>query len=422
MPSSRGTRSRASSSTSTSVPFSDDCKQVLQRLRGALSDVVSGLGMDPTRPQELARSLGLHRTLAWKICRIINATDVFATVPQVPGRSGLEIVARAMRKAGAREEEVSRIRSASEDFDRLVTLHAGDRGTLQVFAGALAPGAPQREAMLQARRLAFRGISAIWGVQARVLLSTNILAPNAADPSRVDVAQVYGWVEFRGLRSDVTWPLFRRAWWGEGRPARAVDGEPLLPTRLSSDVPLLDEFCSPDMPPLDVVHSEKETTYWLPARKVGRTGGLTCIYASVIRNAGSQHAVGRDRRCTLHSNLVTPVELLHSDLLVHESMTWAHAPRADVYSLLEQRASTEPGSGGLMRLPIHEQVHELGLGLPTMAAPHLPRYRDLLESVFGALGWDASQFRGFRTLIPFPPVPSRMTVSMELLPEVTPGA
>jgi len=165
------------------------------------------------------------------------------------------------------------------------------------------------------------------------------------------------------------------------------------------------------------VHSESETTYWLPARRVGRTGELTCIYGSLIRSAGPQHAVGQDTRCELDFNLITPAELLHHDLLAHESLAWAHSPRLDVYSLLELRASKEPGSKGLMRLPIDEPVHELGLGLPTMATAHLPRYRELLESVFEAVGWKAEEFRGFRVMLRYPPVPSVASVSMELLPE-----
>jgi hypothetical protein len=414
---SHGTRPPAGRKPSKGLPFSQDCKQVLQQLRGALTGALNGLDLDPSRPQELSRSLGLHRNLAWKVSKIIKGTDVFASVPHIPGRVGMEIVVRALAAAGARAEELARLRTAMEDFERVVSVHAGDRGTLELVAGGLVPGAPQRDAMHQARRLAFRGNSAIWGVQVRMNLSLSILAPNADDPRRVDLAQINGLVDFCALRSDVVWPLFRRAVWGDGRPAHAVDGEPIAPVRSTDDVPLLSEFCSPDLPELEVVHGEQETTFWLPARKVGRTGELTCIHAILIRGIGSQYAQGQDRLCELETSLITPVELLQADLLAHESMTWAHSPRADVYSLLEQRAERAPGSPGRMRLPIDEQAHELGLGLETMATSHVPGYRRMLAYVFEQLGWEPTEFRGFRYELGYPPVPSRVALTMDLWPE-----
>ncbi len=422
MPTSREAKARLGLSPTRSAPLSEDCKQVLQQLRGALTDAVVGLELDPTRPQDLARSLGLHRNLAWKVAKLVNGTDVLLTVPHVPGRNGMEIVARAMEKAGASARVVARIRAAMEAFDELVTLHAGDRGTLDLVVGGLFPGAAHRESMLQARRLAFRGNSAIWGLQARVVLVTNIIRPSAEDPRRVDVAQICGCIDFRGLRSNVVWPLFRRAAWGEGQAEHGVDGEPIVPVRSATDVPLLEEFCSRDLPTLEVVHSDVETTYWLPARTLGRTGELTCIYASVMRGIGSQYASALDTTCDLEASLATPVELLHFDLLAHESLTWAHEPRIDVYSRLEQRVAKATDRKASMRLPIDEELHELGVGLETMATPHMARYRELLDYVFAALGWQASEFRGFRTLLAYPPVPSAVTVSMDLLPEPAPGS
>jgi hypothetical protein len=397
--------------------FEEDCRQVVLRLRGALTEALASLQLDPARPQEMARSLGLHRNLSWKVSKIVAGSEPFGMVAHVPGRGGMQIIVRALGRGGVAEEHLERIRTAMDAFERLVTVHAGDRSTLELVAGSLASGAPQRETMLQARRLAFRGNSAIWGVQARVNLAIHILAPAAADPRRVDLVQVNGLIDFRGLRPDVVWPLFRRAAWSEGRPAHAIDGEPLVPSRSASGVPLLDAFCSSDLPQLEVVRGAHETTYWLPAREVGRTGELSCIYGSVVRSIGSQYAVGDDRRCDLETNLVTPVELLHTDLLVHESMAWAQSPRADVYSLLERQASMDGNGRTRLRLPTDADLVELGLGLGTMATPHVPRYRELLAQAFAGVGWDPSAFRGFRHVLPYPPVPARAALSMDLLPE-----
>ncbi len=404
-------------SATTPMPFVDDCKQVLQGLRGVLTEALGSVGVDAARPQEVARQLGLHRNLTWKLSKIIKGTNVFAAIPHIPGRNGMEILAKALRKAGASDAGLRRIQDAMDDFDRLVQEHGGDRATLELVAGGFVPGSAQHEALLQARRYAFRGNSATWSVQARVLLSINILAPSPSDPRRVDLAQVHGMVDFVRLRPDVVWPLFRRLAWDDSGSTRAVVGQPIEPGAEDSGVPLLRSFCSPDMPELNVIRSEMETEYELPAGQVGRSAELTCIYGSLLPSLGSQYAEGDDRVCEMGCNLVTPVELMHSDLLVHESLSWAMHPRADVYSLLEGRPVHGRSRREASRLPIETDVHELGQGLVTMATPHVPRYGELLAHVFECLGWDDSAFRGFRVTLDYPPLPAVAMLSMDLLPE-----
>lgn len=421
MPNSLSSRAPRRLVPTSTLPFSEDCKDVLQRLRGSLIDALTGLGVDPSRPQDMGRTLGLHRNLSWKVSKIVTGTDVFALVPHIPGKGGMEIVARALGKAGAPSDEVTRIRSAMAEFERMVQVHAGDRGTLEIVAGGLVPGVNQAETQVQARRMAFRGNSAIWGVQARLTMSTHILAPNVDDPTMVDLILINGLADFRALRTDVVWPMFRRAIWGASTQLHSVEGQPVGSRPAEGGVPLLHDFCSPDLPELEVVRSEHETVYWLPARDLGRTGEMTCIYASVIRGLGSQYATGTDDRCELETNLVTPAEMLQSDVLAHESLSWAHSPKADVYSLLEQRSSPTATNRGRMRLPIDETSHELGLGLGTMVTQHFPRYREMLSSVFASVGWDPAQFRGFRYTLAHPPVPSRASLWMPLLPERAKG-
>ena len=106
------TRPKTNSPARAALPFSDDLKQVLQGLRGALTDALSTIGVDPARPQEVARRLGLHRNLTWKVSKIVTSTDVFSAVPHVPGRTGMQILDQALRKVGAPAGGLERIRSA----------------------------------------------------------------------------------------------------------------------------------------------------------------------------------------------------------------------------------------------------------------------------------------------------------------------
>ena len=396
--------------------FPDECKAVLQALRGALTEALGAVGVDPSRPQEVARKLGLHRNLTWKVSKIVTSTDAFAAVPHVPGLSGVEILVKALKAAGVPAPALGRIRSAREDFERLMHRHAGDRATLELVAAGFVPDARRTEALLQARRDAFRGNSAIWSVQARMLMTVNILLPSVEDPSRVDLALINGFIDLRRLKPDVAWPLFRRQIWDAEGTTSAVTGQPIDPSCSADEVPLLRAFCSPELPELIIERSETEILYELPAGPVGRTGELTCVYGSLIRSVGSQYADADETICEIGSNLKMPVELMQKDLLIHESLGWAMNPRADLYSQLEGRPVRGRSRRGSTRLTLEAGVHELGRGLDTMATPHVPRYRELLAYTFEQIGWDASAFRGFRLSLPHPPIPAVAMLSMDLAP------
>ena len=49
-----------------------------------------------------------------------------------------------------------------------------------------------------------------------------------------------------------------------------------------------------------------------------------------------------------------------------------------------------------------------------MASSRVPRYRQMLESVFDRMGWDAREFRGMRYTIAYPPIPTAAMLSFAL--------
>ena len=76
-------------------------------------------------------------------------------------------------------------RSAGREFERMVEIHTGDRGTLEMMLGDMT-------AREQSHKLAYQGNSGTWGVRARAQLSLNMLAPNQDDPSQCDLVQIAG--------------------------------------------------------------------------------------------------------------------------------------------------------------------------------------------------------------------------------------
>ena len=197
--------STTTDSDRSSSPFEKEIKDVLQRIRVSLTELMTSVGADPTRPQDMARQLGVNKNLTWKVSKIIRETDPGSVVPQLPGKEGFRILMRAARRCGAPDELLELAENALSSFDDLVDTHSGTRDTLELMVGHLSGEIDVARAEAE-RKLAFRGNSAIWGVQARMQLCVNVVAPGD-DPDWADLAWLSGLVDFRRLRGDVCWTI-----------------------------------------------------------------------------------------------------------------------------------------------------------------------------------------------------------------------
>ena len=141
------------------VEFQTQLFSVVEHLRGALTDLLGGIGADSAVPYAVSRQLGINKNLSWKVCRIITTRDPFGAVEHLPGAQGVEILLDAAAEHGASDGSIEAVRSALLEFDRLVETHAGDRRTLDLMVASHheAPQAPIEES----RRLAFVGNSTI---------------------------------------------------------------------------------------------------------------------------------------------------------------------------------------------------------------------------------------------------------------------
>jgi len=166
--------------------FEEHVRSAIHDLRVSLIEVVAAAGVDPAQPQEMARRLNLKTNLTWRISKFICEADPFASIPHIPGKQGLNIFLKAVQKAGADAEGLAAARKAMQDFDRMVEMHAGDRKTLEMMLGNLTRDGEQQRNEAH-RKLAYQGISATCGVQARVQLTVNMIAPSPVE-GKVDLA------------------------------------------------------------------------------------------------------------------------------------------------------------------------------------------------------------------------------------------
>lgn len=193
--------------------FEPECKAAFDDLRAALIELYSSVEADPASPQDLARRFRVNKTLAWNLSRVVSSTDPIASLPNVPGSTSLKRLLSAMQREGASAEAVDRVKSAAHALERVVELHVGDRGTLELVVDGM--GRDRGDRLEVSRKLAFRGNSGLWGVQSKTRLMTVFMAPNSDSPDQIDIAIVRGYIGFRRLRTDVHWPIFQLRGWGE---------------------------------------------------------------------------------------------------------------------------------------------------------------------------------------------------------------
>ncbi|MHC5114954.1 MAG: hypothetical protein ACYTGP_11070 [Planctomycetota bacterium] len=396
--------------------FPEHLQASLQAFRAALVELLAAVEADPSRPQDLARRFGLNKNLTWKISKIVSSPDLYGAVPHIPGASGLKIFLAALDKAGAPSELIDETRRAAAEFDRVVQVHTGDRSTLEIMVSGMLPGPVQSEQAETSRKQAYQGNSGVWGVRAKALLALRIVAPNADDPSMVDLAQISGLVGFRRLRPDARWLLFRRESWSDDDPHPPRDVEesidPDFP--INGGVPLLGEFCTQPIPDIDVIDDGSEIQYELPPGPVGNTAAMTCIQGNVSRKIGPAYAETEGEFGEIGTTIITPVENLLFDLLVHRDFEWAMDPELLIYSRLDGGAMQAASRRERNALPVFETVHDAGWGVAGLASSLIPRYSALVRYAFEHLGWNPDDFRAFRYTMSYPPIPAVALMRSEL--------
>ncbi len=405
--------------------FESAAREAIAGLRSTLAAILNDLPGHVARAHEVSKALEIHKKLGWQIANLVYEPDLFAAGQHVPGRESVNTFLAAARRK-VRAELIDSAEAAMDAFDTLIEVHAGDRESLEMMLAAHAGDGGAKSHLLQ-RKAWFNSGSFIWGVQARTQLQTFLLHPAARD-DWFDLASIYGYIGFRRVRPDVTWPL--------AISKRMTDDETEIeqprrePIQLNGDAsdghagaPLLRRFCS-NPPP--TIHRKPISSDFLldeiAPGPTGERGAFDCIAGEVLRNAGECYRSEHDWIWGTSKCMRTPSRLLILDQLIHEDVLGSVEPKLYVYRDLDHGGPRPPlPQRQDDRIPVFESVEQLGRGLAGIRTPHVPHYVELIEEVLSALGWDAKRFRVFRVQMEYPPVPT--TIAMEApLPERPEGA
>jgi len=389
-------------------PFEEHAKAVFGRMRTAFADLFAAMNVNPTRPQDVARQLNLNKNLTWKISKIIREHDPAAAFPHLPGRAGLTIVLDTLKKAGAPVPALAELTRALNELERLIEVHAGDRKTFEMMIGNLARSTDGQQQAEAQRKLCYHGNSAVWGVQARVQLCVNFIAPSD-HPEWADLAWLSGLIDFRRLRDDASWAIASARKASDDGTALPVGNlEPIDPQFNAADkAPLLGEFCTKPLPDIRAnLGADGFLRYELVEGPIGNTAATSCVVGIFGRRFVRRVAAPNDTIGEHVARLYTPVEMLIHDLFVHKDLTYALAPAPFLYSQLPSHAPFPTGGRENGLLPLWEEVHNLGRGRAAVLTPELHQYQGMIQSVFDRLNWKHQDFHVFRLRMRYPPIPT----------------
>lgn len=394
--------------TTATLGFDEDCRTAVGNLRSTLLGLFRALDADPTRPQEIARRFKLDKSLTWKVSKALQSDDAFSAAAALPGASGVGILLDAMRRGGAPADLLAQARNASDEYERVIEIHTGDRDTMRLILDSLSR---DERALEVGRRQAFRGNSGIWGIQCQVRVSADFVAPAASNADRLDLGMLAGCTRVRRLRPIASWPILDVHHLRDDRTAN-LDQPLYQPWGDASDDGgwILRPFCTETMPALTRREMPYGVRYELGDGPVGRTGEFGWYGGHVRRSAVPRFAGPGDTYGQFEVGISLPTETLLYDLFVHHTLAEALNPKVLHFNRLPEHISRSDPS---QRLPIAAKVHDLGRH-PAVATPLVEQYDRVIASAMGNVGWDLADFHCLRVVYKYPPLLSTIGLRYEL--------
>ncbi|MCC6426125.1 MAG: hypothetical protein IT435_04820 [Phycisphaerales bacterium] len=383
-------------------------------LTRALRDVIAGVSAESPGPAALARSLGLDKVLASRVLKAVRAADPLAAAHLMPGPDPLRRLVKAAGRRGASTDCVDAADRAITSFESLIRDQAGDRSTLDAILSAWIPEA-RREFELRRKQAAFKAISQLKGVQARVVVATVVLFPSP-DGEHIDVVWINGLIGLHRVRPGVVVKLTTRRMApadSKRKPAN-LDGFPIDNPLDASKLPL-PEFCSSPMPALEARQVGETVFYTLGDSGFGSSAAVDLVFAEVNRGELPRFVpAGSGRKAYFFAEVTPPTEALQFDVLLHEDLYRGRDPILRIYDTsFEGVASVNDPAREIDRLDMLEAIDPLGIGLTAVRSSDVPHYAELVRRVFDATTQDVRRFRGYRCRVEFPLYGTQVCMAFE---------
>ncbi|MBL8990912.1 MAG: hypothetical protein JNJ48_04950 [Phycisphaerae bacterium] len=382
-------------------------RRLATELRGLLAHV-------PTEhhgASALGRYLRLDRNTCQRVIASTAGDDhdeaVLVRLPGIEGLGQFVDAVEARIRTGAVREQVAAVRAAVGALERLIDRLGGSQRRLRQrleadlersvdSAAAPADNAARRQAL-------FRSAAEVVGRWSEAVVSVVMIRPVPGRPELTEGVRTRAYVGHTWRPGAVPLEI------GESSvPQLALERDESAhqslehrPARGDSPDLLLGEFCSQPWPRVTSRALGDRTVHVVDAGEPPHQG--TCdIVLSVRRSSPDRHPALASPPVGEVSFLVTfPARRLVLDVFLHRDLAERCVPSCELHLY-----SPAVGPGGLARwstrLPGGASLDPLGSGLRRAASTAYARHAELTAHVFQRVGWDASEFVGYRCDTSYP--------------------
>lgn len=371
------------------------------RLAGAFSALLAGLPGAPHRPQELARALNINKDLSSRILKAVENKDPIAIAHAIPGPDPLRRLIRAGARRQVDREVVRAAEQAVDEFESLIRNVAGDRGGLDTIISAWLPEVREKAELLS-KQAVFKGMSQIRGLSAEVDFVTRFVHPATSGHKR-DYVLLSGLRSLRRLRPGAVVALNYF-----GLHPAAGSGRRLTMDGNAADHEhdyILEPFCSSPRPHFAISEDRAVTSQILSEDEVGLKSATDVTWAHMQRSSEIRG---------VFSTVNVPTRKGIYDLFIHPDVEPRVEPALEIHDTTEQGIARfgDPARAADL-LDLRANIDFLGAGASRFRCSEIPRYMDMIEFVCRKMGWNASEFLGYRCSIDYPLYGSQITLAFD---------
>jgi hypothetical protein len=393
--------------------FSVEAAKVLRQLRSSIIGMFESMPGGVRKSRDVQKLLGVDARLSWQIFKLAGPGEAMSLAPHVPSPAGMRRLIEAARDHGIPKQRLEQVKTAFDDFEQLVAIHAGDRTSFHSMARGLTDDDDSAQTDMQHRKAIFQGHSHYYGLQLETYLFSVMLKPGST-PNVFDQMSLRAKLGLRRLRpdADVIVDTVRVDSGDDRSRSREVMLDPQAAERHHAAI--LPQFCSQPLPQLQSIVREDGTRYsQLVGDAVGRLGAVEMVFGQVWRDT----TLDRGTRPNQHTfdidvGITAPTALIAIDFLLHRP-SFPHV-EADFAVFSEARYMAIQNRGQL-KLPFRERVASLGSAPDAAVLREMPRYAELLEFACGKSACNISEFDVYRVRVEYPLLDTVLKLKFNLL-------
>lgn len=378
----------------------------LDRLSAEFAGALASIGAGGLGPRALSRTLGSDVVLCHRLLAGIRSRGTVADrIAKWPGEAGMRMLVQRIGEVSKDKARTRSLAAAVDEFANAVSQSGGSRTRLvrriRSLQGPRAGGAPAVEsAPKSARRSLNRAAGEILGYDVALITHISVVRPIPDQPAMIEGCSALGLIgiESQGssicvashnvqMRDSASAVATQARWRPLGRPVNERDG-------------LLEEFCSSHSVLVESNNADGFIRQMVDLDLLSAMGSADVVLARAWRpDVNPQHT--NDPIWSKVLRMRHPAKRMLFDGYVHRSMLDGRPPEAGAY-FWHPSLKADPRSQWHDRFPVACPVQVLPSAPVPASSESWEKQAELTDRIFSLVGWDRSEFVGFRCDDPAP--------------------